>query len=387
VRIEPPRASGPGVQETRQSATVSSKRVPDAESRLRPAPNALSSLELGQEIDAVVIEELADGRLVLDIGGALVEANDPGSLAVGQRLRLQVDFTEPQVLLHIVEQELPLEGEAARLLRQRLPAEDQASLAGLQALLESSGALDEGAAAPVWTEKLRLFLAKLINDNDVMTPERLQQLVRDGGLHYEMKLLRAVADKNANLREIAQGDLKGLLLGALDELHMMAASAEPRRTVAGQLYRLEGQQAANLLAQIEGHAFQLQVPLFTSAGFTDVALSIQGDGGGKSERNKKQSGEYNVLFALELEEFGRMRIDAHVRAESLTAIFYLDVESSLTRLRMELPQLRESLQALGFENMLLSARPLREMAREQEIKFTALSLGVPSDVRLLNVTV
>ena len=61
-----------------------------------------------------------------------------------------------------------------------------------------------------------------------MTPERLQQLVRDGGLHYEMKLLRAVADTNANLREIAQGDLKGLLLGALDELHTMAASAEPR---------------------------------------------------------------------------------------------------------------------------------------------------------------
>jgi len=316
-----------------------------------------------------------------------VEANDPGSLAVGQRLRLKVDFTESQVLLHIVEQELPLEGEAARLLRQRLPVEDQNSLAGLQALLEAGAALDESAPAPVWTEKLKLFLANLINDKEGMTPERLQQLVRDGGLHYEMKLLHAVADTNANLREIAQGDLKGLLLGALDELHMMAASAEPRRTVAGQLYRLEGQQAANLLAQIEGHAFQLQVPLFTGAGFTDVALSIQGDGGGKSARNKKQAGEYNVLFALDLEEFGRMRIDAHLRRDALTAIFYVDAESSLTRLRMELPQLRESLQALGFENLLLGVRPLREMAREQEAKFTALALGVPSDMRLLNVTV
>jgi len=54
---------------------------------------------------------------------------------------------------------------------------------------------------------------------------------------------------------------------------------------------------------------------------------------------------------------------------------------------MELPQLRESLQALGFENLLLGVRPLREMAREQEAKFTALALGVPSDMRLLNVTV
>ena len=106
-------------------------------------------------------------------GGALMEVNDLGSLAVGQRLRLKVDFTEPQVLLHIVEQELPLEGEAARLLRQRLPVEDQNSLAGLQALLEAGAALDESAPAPVWTEKLKLFLANLINDKEGMTPETL----------------------------------------------------------------------------------------------------------------------------------------------------------------------------------------------------------------------
>ena len=104
--------------------------------------------------------------------GALVEVNDLGSLAVGQRLRLS-HFTEPQVLLHIVEQELPLEGEAARLLRQRLPVEDQNSLAGLQALLEAGAALDESAPAPVWTEKLKLFLANLINDKEGMTPETL----------------------------------------------------------------------------------------------------------------------------------------------------------------------------------------------------------------------
>jgi hypothetical protein len=66
--------------------------MPDAESRPRPVHPALPPLELGQELDAVVIEELADGRLVLDIGGALVEANDPGSLAVGQRLRRELDL-------------------------------------------------------------------------------------------------------------------------------------------------------------------------------------------------------------------------------------------------------------------------------------------------------
>jgi len=37
--------------------------MPDAESRPRPVHPALPPLELGQELDAVVIEELADGWL------------------------------------------------------------------------------------------------------------------------------------------------------------------------------------------------------------------------------------------------------------------------------------------------------------------------------------
>jgi len=53
----------------------------------------------------------------------------------------------------------------------------------------------------------------------------------------------------------------------------------------------------------------------------------------------------------------------------------------------ELPQLRQSLQALGFREVLLTARRLREMAPEQELKFISLSLGVPPDVQLLNVKV
>ena len=55
-------------------------------------PPCAAAAELGQELDAVVIEELGDGRLVLDIDGAVLEADDPGSLAVGQRLRRELDL-------------------------------------------------------------------------------------------------------------------------------------------------------------------------------------------------------------------------------------------------------------------------------------------------------
>jgi len=132
----------------------------------------LPSLELEQEVEALVVDELADGRLVLDIGGALVEGNDPGSLGIGQRLRLRVDLLEPQILLHIVDQELPLEAEVARLLRQRLPVADQDSLGGLQATLDLRSLVDESGSASLWTEKLKTFLRKLFNAQETMTSER-----------------------------------------------------------------------------------------------------------------------------------------------------------------------------------------------------------------------
>ena len=186
--------------------------------------------------------------------------------------------------------------------------------------------------------------------------------------------------------EIADSDLKGLLLGALEELNTAGAS-EPRRAVAGQLYHLEGQQAANLLAQIDGRAFQFHVPLFTGAGFTDVAISIERDGGSRSERDKKGAAEYSVLFALDLEEFGRLRIDARVRESFVTAVFFADKEASLKQLRFELPSLEESLQALGFTRVVLGAHSLRELRRDQELRFAALALGMPTDAGLLNVKV
>jgi hypothetical protein len=354
---------------------------------VRLTAGGLPPLELGQEIDTRVVDKLADGRLLLEIAGTLVEANDPGSLLPGQRLRLQVDLIEPQLLLQIVDQELSLEAEVAKLLRRRLPLGEQDSLSALTAKIASVSTLEDGTAPLVRLEKLRNFLAALVNSTETMTADRLIQLVRDGGLHYEMKLLRAVAQSYGDFSEIADGDLKGLLLGALQELDIASVAGESRRAITGQLYHLEEQQAANLLAQLERHAFQLQIPVFTGAGFTDVALAIEADGkGSKQGKGKNRAGD-NILFALDLQEFGRMRIDAHLKQDNLQVTFYIEVGTSLDLVRAELPQLRQSLQVMGFREVLLTARRLREMAPEQELKFTALSLGVPPDVQLLNVKV
>src|SRR5258706_11603438 len=79
----------------------------------------LPAWELGQEIAAEVIDLLANGNIVLQLGGALLEAENPGQLHQGQSLCLQVEQLQPQVILHIIGQEPTLEDQLKGLLLQR----------------------------------------------------------------------------------------------------------------------------------------------------------------------------------------------------------------------------------------------------------------------------
>ena len=362
------------------------ERWPLNETSGRMFSGSVRSLEVGQEVEALVIEQLADGRVVLELGGILVEANDPGGLSQGQNLRLRVDLIEPQLMLHIVERELSLEGALTKLMRRYLPLDEQLSLATLHDSLDASAPFQE-FGAPIHLEKLKLFLADLLQNNQSPTAESLQQFVRDGGLHYESKLLQAGAEDSRDLAEIADGDLKGLLLGAFEELNRSATSTDLRRTIASQLNRIEGQQAANLLAQLEGHSFQLQIPFASRSGFGTVAVSVDPDEHGKASANDKRKRDYNVLFIFDLDNLGRTRIDAHLRQLDLSATFYVERASALTLLNEELAGLRESLHKLGYQRVSLGARSWREITAKLERKFEALSLGVPAGVNLLSLKV
>lgn len=213
------------------------------------------------------------------------------------------------------------------------------------------------------------------------------QFVRDGGLHYESKLFRAIAENSPDLAAIADGDLKGLLLGALKELEAGSGGGVPRRAIAGQLNHIEIQQAVNLLAQLEGHPLQLRIPFFTGAGFTDVALAVQRDGKGWGYTPGESGDGYTIMFLLELDNFGQTRIEAHLKGQDLRVVFYVDREDSAALLRQEIPAFAAALQALGYKEVWLTAKTTNRMSKEQQHEFAALALGVPPAVHLLNVKV
>ena len=377
------------LQEAQASAPIASRRFSSSDTTVLPGEFQLPALEVGQELSALVAGELADGRIVLDLGDALIEANNPGNLGAGQTLRLRVDHIEPEITLHIIEQGPAAEEEAAKFLRQHLPAPpaEQESLVGLKTKIEAVHLFGAADSSLMRFDKLKSFLAGVVDTKEPFSAERLMQLVRDGGLHYENKLFRAAGENPRHLVEIADNDLKGLLLGALKELETNAVAGAPRHAIENQLDDIESRQAVNLLAQLEGHAVQLQVPFSTLFGFANVALSVERDGQGTGDDVGKSSQGYNILLLLDLENFGRTRIDAHLKVRDLTVTFYVEREDSIARLRRELPAFRELLLSLGYRQALLAAQPLRAMPQARRPKFEALALGVPPNLQLLNLTV
>lgn len=388
MKIDPPRSNRVSLQEPQEASATSFQRLRNNTTQSQSKHAPLPPLQVGQEITAIVVRELADGRITLNLNGALIEANNLGGLAAGETLRLRVELLDPEIILQIIERELAPEEEAVRLLRQQLGGGSVAgrdSLLTLQDKLAVQPDTRDGGRTHLRLDKLRDFITAFLSKGEPLTSQRLAEMVRDCGLHYESKLFRVVAQNPQRLAEIADSDLKGLLLGALKELETAALTGEPRNAILGQLNTLEGHQAVNLLAQMKGHAFQLYLPLFSGDSLFTVALSVERDGKGAGTPTTAKPHGYRILFLLDLEHFGHTRIDSHVSADDLTVIFYVDQENSVALLKRELPRFRETLKFMGYRDVWLAARGMNAMSQDQQSQFNALALGIPPSLSLLDV--
>ena len=388
VRIETVKPVSTPVAEGRETASANNRHAPGDLVSQQGANAPLPPLVLGQELEALVVEELDSGRLLLKIGATLIEADSPGGLAAGQSVRLRVEQLQPQVVLHVTDTEPSIEAEAARLLRAHLPAQSDAGelLNSLQHELTAWFDASHGAAQGAEKlAKLRATIATIMTSGAPPTAEKLKMLARDGGLLYEAKLFGAAATDNEPLVEIANRDLKALLLAAFEATEASGSSTGLQGALKAQLHNLETQQAVNLLGQLDSGAFQLQIPFLTGARLSTAVLAMEPDGhGADGEPGRGKSG-YSLLFMLDLEDFGRTRIDAYINSNELRAVFFLDNEQSLQILRQELFGFRDTLLALGYSNLQLAAKPLKDLPAEKQEKFAALAAGALSSIHLLDM--
>lgn len=387
------------------------------------------SLNVGQELVVHVLEQLPEGHMLLGVQGTRLEAAAPTTLAIGTRLPVVVEQLRPQVVLRVLDPGSAVQAEAAELLRAHLPYRVPAGVAlgTLQQALHRFSAHMTSEVSPTLV-RVQSFLAAVVPPNVPPTPERLATLVRDGGMHYEAKLARHVREGQRAITRAADADLKGLLLRTVRELdtaesppptegprsrstggadrsgreagpgrverepatNLAARAAAPTDTrrlanaLVEYVQHIETQQAVNVLARVHGEAFQLQIPIPVGQGWATALLALEPDERSEPGQPGRERG-YNLLFHLDLEDFGTTRIDAHVSPRALRAVFYTEKAAALALLRAEIPAFRATLQAQGFEDVLLAAEPLERLTRLKVQKFAALHAGVPGQVRLIDV--
>ena len=69
----------------------------------------------------------------------------------------------------------------------------------------------------------------------------------------------------------------------------------------------------------------------------------------------------------------------------MRVIFYVDRDSSVALAKEGLAEFREILLGLGYQEVLLAARPLKEIPEEKRQKFDALAVGAPASIHLLDM--
>jgi hypothetical protein len=354
---------------------------------LHPALASLS-LSVGQDVVARVVQQLPGGHVVINVQGVPLEAAAPPGLAPGTEIALRVAQLQPQLVFHIVEDSPSVESQAAQVIRVNLPdrAPVAESLVALRQAIAALTAPENIEPPPASITRLQTALDRLLPEQSP-SAETVAAFVRDGGLHLEAKLARAADGEPAAAGRAIAGDVKGLVLKALDDMQGAGPSPQAQgltAALARHLGGIETQQALNLLAQLHGEAFSLQIPFYAGQQPATAFLSVEADGSPGGQQGGRGSG-HNVLFLLDLDGLGRTRIDARFSGSAIRVMFYVEGDATLNRVRSELPAFGRALQGLGYDDVLLAARPLGEMPADRRQKAEALALGVPAGVHLIDV--
>jgi hypothetical protein len=262
---------------------------------------------------------------------------------------------------------------------------------------------DTSASGRAASEKLQLLLRSMLPHAEEPDAELIAAYVRDGGLNYEAKLAAAAGKGYQALANVAERDVKGAALRVLKELdqQQMAEEAPATVTVADHastaapsiirnlvqslsdhLGRVESQQAINVLAKATGAPLQIQFPYMANAQMHTAFMAVGDDEQG--EVTDIAPTGHNLLLQLDLENLGRTRIDAHVTARSLRAIFYVETRQAVAALEARTALFGDHLRQLGYQDVWLAVRQAAQIPSNKKEQFSMLCEGVLGSVHLVD---
>lgn len=392
-----------------------------------------------------VLATLPDGRVAVRIDGEEQVATPAEPLAPGSRLLLEVARTPAGVTLRAPAESAALPADVATAIIRATPTADLATAlkplqAELATLTTAQPAKGETAVPPAVREAattVQETLRALVPDEPrPLAATELQQLVENGGIHFEAKLARLVAEPEAvstasvaaepvsDLEPGAEvpltarteparvtadskadpkptsssaaaqltparvtaelsGDLKGDLLRLLQtaqELGVVSQVPAARAALDG----IEARQASQVLAEATATPYTLQIPFPDAGAWRTLHLSVEREVPSLTADPDRAS-RFRMLMHVPLSELGDTWIDAGLSGGSFRASIYLDRPAVRERVSAAIPELRAELRNDGFGEVLLDVRPTEALPAAARAQSAAMTAGRPASTSVLDV--
>ncbi len=320
----------------------------------------LRSLQLGQVLQARVVDKSPSGGLMLSVGAHKITAASDISVPKGASLQLEVSGVFPAPSMKIVNMPPPnaVMVDPLQSQRQLLLSTQGEVLGPFISLLDPSKRVNILSLQGVKNGALDKLLAHLNQFSQLTDPKTLQKALLQSGLFLESELLR-LADAGTVL---SRADMKGALFRLLYKINQSLTGSHERgaRDVA-QLALLslrgeiEGAIATITLNQLSssqvdrraGCIWLFDMPFRIHDSLRGLLVSIEREGAASQGESGAQ--QWKIRFSVELPRLGAIVAELYMRGSRVSVVFYVQQEAAFRALDEQLFQLRIGLEKLGFE--------------------------------------
>jgi len=348
-------------------------------------------LKKGQQLMAHVLQKLPAGKAIIEMQGQQMELKTPPGILTGDHILLRVNRVQPQTEFAILDTKPDMKTKVVHQLRNLLANRTPTgtNMANLQQALNT--VVNSGLATPeskLYSDFKMLsdWLKPVLDGSKPPDPDRVRRMILDGGQHYESRLAASTSGDQPNaMPRLAEHDLKALLLRLLSHIRQVPAGAEIERltsTLNRTLTGIESAQASSLLSQLHGDGLRFEVPFVLGQQLATVHISIKSEQHPSENTYEKQG--FGVLFLLDLEKTGQIRVDAYIQAKTLQSTIYLEQSAATNFFRTSIVSLQSRMEGLGFDTVSMNVKMLSEISPEKNRDFESLTTGIPQNVNLLD---
>lgn len=330
----------------------------------------LSNWRVGQVINALVVDRMPSGNVLLNTGGR--EFVTPLDLPVqpGTKLQLEVQQVTPQLVLRLLagaEKSGSLPG-ADSLARPMQPGNTLAAATSLGGGVTSAGLLSAIATQP--------NLRALVNQNPVLTTfitalssqvlqsstlsaGLLSQAVAQSGLFTEANLL---AGRSASLRTNTKTQLLQLQRGVAEvagnnlAVEARAALNSLSDLTNAALANLNQQQLISMPQENAGQRWAFNLPLEWAGSVIDLAMTIERDADEGGVDGDEAREEWRVHLNLQLPEVGKLQTLVTLSGSDVRVSFTSDSEAVRRVFESSFGELRDRMIVSDFRVKDLAVR-------------------------------